>query len=83
METRKVVELPTLLEVLSYTVYFNTCMCGPSIEFADFISFIRLEKEYAAIPKHLAIREGLEDLLICIGFMVSKVIFSPIFEIYT
>lgn len=78
---RKVVELPTLLEVISYTVYFNTSMCGPAIEFADFISFIRLENEYKEIPKDLAKREGLEDLLICIGFMAAKVIFSPIFEI--
>ena len=69
-----------MLETLSYTFYFNTSMCGPSIEFADFINFIRLEKEYKNIPREKAISEGLEDLLISIGLMASKIIFTPIFE---
>lgn len=69
-----------MLETLAYTFYFPTSMCGPAIEFSDFISFIRLEKEYANIPKDKAIKEGLEDLLISVGLMVAKLILSPVFD---
>ena len=73
------IELPTLLETLSFTFYFPTSICGPAIEFADFISFIRLEKEYLNIPKSKAIKESMEDLLISVGMMAAKVIFTPFF----
>lgn len=55
-------------------------MCGPAVEFADFINFIRREKEYWNIPQELATKEGLEDLAICIGLMAAKVIFSARFD---
>jgi hypothetical protein len=77
---RKVVDTPSLLEVLSYTFYYNTSMCGPAVEFADFFNYIYKKNESSNIPQDKAIKEGFEDLIICIGFMAAKLTLSSTFN---
>ena len=40
----------TIFEFFSFTFFFPTCICGPFIEFNDFIRFIEEKGEYANIP---------------------------------
>ena len=50
MKEKKIIEEPSLLESLSFTFHYSSCIIGPSIEFADFRNFINQSNEYADIP---------------------------------
>ncbi len=49
----RVVEKPTLLEVLSFIYFYPTSIVGPSIEFKDFINFINEADCYSNLTKNL------------------------------
>jgi lysophospholipid acyltransferase len=71
---KRIVERPTLLETFSYIYYFPSGIMGPSFEFADFRKYINLEDEYQEIPKILAMKKGLLELLkgfTCMGLLIA------------
>lgn len=47
---RKVLELPTPLEMLSYVFYCGANICGPFFEFSDYINYIERKGVFANIP---------------------------------
>ena len=49
----RVVEKPTLLEVLSFVYFYPTSIVGPSIEFKDFINFINETDCYSRLNENL------------------------------
>ena len=49
----RIVETPTLLEVLSFIYFYPTSIVGPSIEFKDFINFINETDCYAHLNDNL------------------------------
>ena len=49
----RIVEKPTLLEVLSYVYFYPTSIVGPSIEFKDFINFINETDCYSRLNENL------------------------------
>ena len=58
----------TYLEIASYTFFFPTTICGPFIEFNDFISFIEEKDEFANIPNttFIAIKRFLQAVLLAV-----------------
>lgn len=54
----KIVEKPTLLEILSFTFYYPSSVIGPSFEFKDFRAFIRKEGVYSRIPYKITFLYG-------------------------
>jgi len=64
------VEVPTLLETLSYVFYFPSSIYGPSFEFVDFKKFIYLQGPYNNIPIILAIKAALVELFKGAIFMI-------------
>jgi lysophospholipid acyltransferase len=63
---RKRDEKPTLLEILSYTSYPGSNMCGPFFEFSDYILFIEQKERYANIPSSVLF----STKKLCTGLMV-------------
>ena len=51
---RAVRELPSVLEMFSYTFYANACALGVFFEFADYKRFIERSGEYAKVPSPIA-----------------------------
>ena len=49
----RIVEKPTLLEVLSFVFFYPTSIVGPSIEFKDFINFINETDCYSKLNDNL------------------------------
>jgi MBOAT, membrane-bound O-acyltransferase family len=47
---RKVVHMPSIMEVYSYTFFCSACLCGPFFEFSDYINFIEMKGNYAKVP---------------------------------
>ena len=37
---RKIVNMPSILEMISYTYFFSGCITGPFFEYSDYIRFI-------------------------------------------
>ena len=74
----RIVEKPTLLEVLSFIYFYPTSIIGPSIEFKDFINFINETGEYADLKGNFfyIFRNGLLYLLISFGEMAFYAIIS-------
>jgi hypothetical protein len=56
-------------------------MCGPSIEFSDYLNFIELKNEYENIPQDLAMKDGLKDLGISVVLILIKVFFEKKFNL--
>ena len=56
---------PSFIEVLSFVYFYPTSIIGPSIEFKDFINFIKEEDCYAHLKdnKNLIIKTSIEYLL--------------------
>lgn len=72
--------MPTLLEVFAYIFYFPSAVVGPSFEFSDFISFVRLEGAYKNIPKNLAFYNAAVELLISFSMMAVYVLMVGVFD---
>ena len=49
----RIEEKPTLLEVLSFIYFYPTSIVGPSIEFKDFINFIKEEDCYSHLNENI------------------------------
>lgn len=47
---RKIVEMPSVLELLSYSYFCCGCLVGPFFEYSDYIQFIKEEGRYKDIP---------------------------------
>jgi MBOAT, membrane-bound O-acyltransferase family len=47
---RKVVELPSVLELLSYVFFCSGCIVGPFFEFSDYKMYIEEKGRYSNIP---------------------------------
>lgn len=47
---RKVVKMPSPLEMLSYVFFVCGCVCGPFFEYSDYINFIEQKGHYAHVP---------------------------------
>lgn len=63
----KVVELPSLLEVLSFVYFYPTTIIGPGFEFTDFKDFIELKGHYKSMTPKIAIKYGF--IRLCYFFM--------------
>ncbi len=46
----KVVEMPSLIQFLSYVFYSGGCLMGPFFEYSDYIKFIERTGHYAEMP---------------------------------
>lgn len=46
----QVKELPSVLEMLSFTFYASQCSLGVFVEYRDFMAWIKEKDEYAKIP---------------------------------
>jgi lysophospholipid acyltransferase len=49
----RIIEKPSLLEVLSFVYFYPTAIMGPSIEYKDFINFIKETDCYSNLDKNL------------------------------
>jgi len=47
---RKVVRIPTVLEIASYVLFCSGCIVGPFFEFSDYIMYIERRGRYENIP---------------------------------
>ena len=47
---RKVVEMPSVLEMASYVLFCCSCICGPFFEYSDYIKFIEERDHYKDSP---------------------------------
>ena len=79
----RIVEQPTLLEVLSYIYFYPTSLIGPSIEFKDFINFINETDCYSDLKSKMKLfikKGGFYLLLSFISMFVFSIInnFFPI-----
>lgn len=50
---RKVVKMPSPLEIFSYVFFCCGCLCGPFYEYSDYINFIEQKGHYANIPSSI------------------------------
>ena len=46
---KKLLNKPSFLQIFSYIFFFPTCLIGPSIEFSDFMNFMKLEDDYKSL----------------------------------
>lgn len=47
---RKVVKMPSPLEMMSYVFFCGACICGPFFEYSDYINYIEKKSIYASTP---------------------------------
>lgn len=50
---RKVVKMPSPLEMISYVYYCGACICGPFFEYSDYINYIERKGIYSKIPSSI------------------------------
>ena len=74
----RVIEQPSLLEVLSFVYFYPTSIIGPSLEFKDFINFINEADCYSRLNENLfyIIRTGFFYFLGSFGCMAFYAIIS-------
>ena len=79
----RIVEKPTLLEVLSFIYFYPTSIIGPSIEFKDFINFINEKDCYSDLKKHFSyiFVEGLKYFVYSFLAMAAYAIISNKFPV--
>jgi hypothetical protein len=51
---RKVVKMPSPLEMMSYVFFCGACICGPFYEYSDYINYIEKKGIYAKVPSSLS-----------------------------
>ncbi|MCQ2816816.1 MAG: hypothetical protein MJ252_06080 [archaeon] len=66
----KIVELPSLLEVMSFVYFYPTSIIGPGFEFKDFKDWIELKGHYKTMTPKIAIYEGIKRLIFFIFLTV-------------
>jgi len=61
----RIIEKPSLLEILSFIYFYPTAIVGPSIEYKDFINFIKETDCYSNLDKNLPylLKNGLNYFL--------------------
>lgn len=47
---RKLVNLPSVMQIFSYSYFCCGCLCGPFFEFSHYIDFIEEKGIYAQVP---------------------------------
>jgi len=47
---RRVINIPSPLEMMSYVFFCGACICGPFFEYSDYINYIERKGIYADIP---------------------------------
>jgi len=47
---RKIVKMPSPLEMMSYVFFCGACICGPFFEYSDYINYIEKKGIYANMP---------------------------------
>jgi len=68
---RMIKEMPSVLELCSYTWYVSNCALGVFFEFSDYIRFIHGKKEYANCPSPiLPSLKSLATALACVGLFI-------------
>lgn len=78
-EKYAIAKLPSLLEYYSYLGFFGTFLVGPVFEYADYIRFIKRDREFIFIPS--PIRRSLELMLqsfLCIGGFLILFHYFPV-----
>ena len=85
---RKIDEMPSIIEYLSYVFYCGGGIVGPVFEFADFKNFMELKGHYKDMPRgtssYVTIVPAMKELLggfVCIGVHVALVVAGG-FDIY-
>ena len=74
---RKVDQMPSPLELLSYTFYANACAVGVFFEFSDYKRFIERTAEYKNVPSPiLASLKTLLIGLICLGLFIACLLYT-------
>ena len=78
-KARMVVELPTPLEVLSYTFFCQTCALGVFFEFSDYKRFIERTHEYKNVPSPiLPSLSWLATSCACLGVFIVGDMYYPL-----
>lgn len=77
---RKIIEPPTLLESFSFTFHFSSCIIGPSLEFKDFIKFIRLQDEYENIDFSFVLNRFSKEFGISFIYMTTNLFLTQYFS---
>ena len=80
-KSKRIEEMPSLLEYASYIYFYPTSIVGPFIEFKDFINFIDEKDCYAELKNNMGfiISQGIQKLLISILFIIIFALFGDKF----
>ena len=76
---RRIVKLPTPMEMASYVWFSNACALGIFFEFSDYKRFIERSDEYKNVPS--PILQSLKWLVLGIFCLVFFMIASPYFDV--
>jgi lysophospholipid acyltransferase len=68
------------LEIFSFVFYYSSSLIGPSFEFKDFITFIRLEGDFKEIPYNKCSVAAAQHATTGIVFVAMVVTFLPKFD---
>jgi len=79
----KIINCPSLLEILSFVYFYPTCIIGPSLEYKDFINWINFEGPYKNLynNKKLIFFKGLEYFIYSFIVMGLYAFLGPYFPI--
>ena len=78
-QIRRSFKRPTLLEVMSYTFFIGGCVCGPFLEYKDFIDFIEKNGHYKDLPKNTIVPSltRISHNLLCVAINVIGCAYFP------
>jgi hypothetical protein len=82
LNIRKIVKLPSILEVFSYMYYFPSALMGPSFEFKDYIDYIYLTGDYKDLERKNSMKAGFIELVKAIANIGLNLSLSGIFNMY-
>ena len=78
-EQRKLIDKPTLLEIISYTSYPASNIVGPFFEFSDYKIFIEEQGVYKSIP--ISYGKAISKLLEGLVYLGLCIILPPYFDV--
>ena len=79
-ESRKLANIPTMIEILSYISYSAANLWGPFFEFRDYIDFIEEKERYTSIPS--SFHQSFKSLLAGAAMLIIWILFTESFNVY-